>query len=167
MFGLTTGRALHLHSSAVERDGWAYVFMGHSEAGKSTAALLTREAGIGRILREEMTAVGDLTGDDPLLAFTLPSTEKNRLPVEPAAVPLSAIYWLVQAEADSVHTIGLPQQVKHLCSAASIGIRHRTMTVAAIELAERLARRVPVKELHFRLAPDFWWAIDSDLESGV
>ena len=125
------------------------------------------EAGIGRILREEMTAVGDLTGDDPLLAFTLPSTEKNRLPVEPAAVPLRAIYWLVQAEADSVHTIGLPQQVKHLCSAASIGIRHRTMTVAAIELAERLARRVPVKELHFRLAPDFWWAIDSDLESGV
>jgi hypothetical protein len=167
LFGLTTGKALHLHASAVERDGWAYIFMGHSEAGKSTVAFLSRDAGVGRIMREEMTAVGDLSSDEPPAAHTLPSTEKNRLPAEPAAVPLRAIYWLVQAEADSVQTVDLPQQVRHLCSAASIGIRHRTLTVAAIELAERLARRVPVKELRFRPTPDFWQAIDYDFESGV
>jgi hypothetical protein len=167
LFGLVTGKALHLHSSAVERDGWAYVFLGRSEAGKSTAALLSRNAGVGRILREEMTAVGDLTCEVPLSAYALPSLEKNRLPVEPAVVRLRALYWLVQAGEDRVERIGFPQQVRHLCSAASIGIRHRALTVAAIDLAERLARQVPVKELQFRSTSDFWRAIDHDLESGT
>ena len=167
LFGLATGKALHLHASAVERDGWAYVFLGRSEAGKSTAALLTREAGIGRVLREEMTAVGDLAGDEPLSAYALPSVEKNRLPVEAAAVRIRALYWLEQAGRDCVRRTDLPQQVRHLCSAASIGIRHRTLTIAAMDLAERLARRVPVKVLEFRPTPDFWLAIDRDLESGT
>jgi len=167
LFGLTTGKALHLHAAAVERNGWAYVFMGHSEAGKSTAAMLTREAGIGSVLREEMTAIGDLTCDAPLSAHSLPSTEKNRLPVEAAAVRIRALYWLEQAGRDCVRRTDLPQQVRHLCSAASIGIRHRTLTIAAMDLAERLARRVPVKVLEFRPTPDFWLAIDRDLESGT
>jgi hypothetical protein len=167
LFGLTTGKALHLHSSAVERDGWAYVFLGRSEAGKSTVALLTAEAGIGRVLREEMTAVGDLTRDEPLSACTLPFMEKNRLPVELATVRLRALYWLVQADEDRVERLGFAQQVRHVCSAASIGIRHRALTVAAIDLGERLARRVPVKQLRFRPTPDFWRAIDHDLESGA
>jgi hypothetical protein len=166
IFGLGLGKALHLHASSVDRAGLAYVFLGRSEAGKSTAALTSREAGLARVLREEMTAVGDLSRAEPVRAFTLPSVEEHRLSAGPAAVPLRGLYWLQQADADAVERISVPEQVKRLAMATSICVRDEMLMIPALELAERLVRRVPVRVLRFRKSADFWHAIDEDLASG-
>ena len=150
-FGIETGRALILHASSVERGGEGYVFMGHAEAGKSTVAVLSREAGVARLLREEFTCLGLVTGDRPLEVFALPFREKNRLSAaSPVAVPLRGLYWLEQASADSVERIGVPEQVRRLAMATSICVRDKMLMIPALELAEQIVRRVPVRVLRFR-----------------
>jgi hypothetical protein len=154
LFGLETRKALFLHASCVDRGGEAYVFMGRSEAGKTTAAMLSQGAGVASLMREELTCLGDFVDDAPLRAFALPFREKNRLSAtRPAAVPLRGLYWLQQADADAVERISVPEQVKRLAMATSICIRD--------------VRRVPVRVLRFRKSAEFWHAIDEDLASGA
>jgi len=165
IFGLELRKALYLHASSVDRAGLAYVFLGRSEAGKSTAALISREAGLARVLREEMTAVGDLSRAEPVRVFTLPSVEEHGLSAGPAAVPLRGLYWLQQDSVDSVNRISVPEQVRRLAMATSICVRDEMLMIPALELAEQLVRRVPVRVLRFRKSAEFWKAIDEDLVS--
>jgi hypothetical protein len=168
LFGLETRKALFLHASCVDRRGEAYVFMGRSEAGKTTAAMLSQGGGVASLMREEFTCLGDFVDDAPLRAFALPFREKNRLSAtRPAAVPLRGLYWLQQADADVVERISVPEQVKRLAMATSICIRDEMFMIPALELAEQLVRRVPVRVLRFRKSAEFWRAIDEDLASGA
>ena len=94
----------------------------------------------------------------------MPYREKNRLSAtRPAAIPLRGLYWLEQAEGDSVERIGVPEQVKRLAMATSICVRDEMFMIPALELAEELVRRVPVRVLRFRKSAEFWHAIDGDL----
>ena len=102
------------------------------------------------MLREEMTAVGDLSRAEPVRVFTLPSVEEHGLSAGPAAVPLRGLYWLQQDSVDSVNRISVPDEM---------------LMIPALELAEQLVRRVPVRVLRFRKSAEFWKAIDEDLVS--
>ena len=164
LYGLETRRTLFLHASCVERGGEAYVFMGRSGAGKTTAATLSRSAGVSSLIREEITCIGDFADGAPLCVYALPYREKNRLSAtRPAAIPLRGLYWLEQAEGDSVERIGVPEQVKRLAMATSICVRDEMFMIPALELAQELVRRVPVRVLRFRKSVEFWHAIDGDL----
>ena len=164
LFGLEMRRAMFLHASSVERQGGAYVFMGRSGAGKTTVAMLSQDAGGASLIREEFTCLGDFADGAPLCAFALPFREKNRLSAtRPAAVPLRGLYWLEQADTDSVERISVPEQVKRLAMATSIGVRDEMFMSPALELGEQLVRRVPVRVLRFRKSAEFWQAIDEDL----
>ncbi len=168
LFSLETQRAMFVHASSVERGGEAYVFMGRSGAGKTTAAVVSRGAGISSVIREELTCIGDFADSAPLRVFALPFREKNRMSAtSPAAFPLRGIYWLEQAEVDSVERIGVPEQVKRLAMATSICVRDEMFMIPALELAEELVSRVPVRVLRFRKSAEFWHAIDEDLASGA
>lgn len=168
LFGLEMRKALFVHASCVARGDNAYVFMGRSEAGKTTAAMLSQSAGVASLMREELTCLGDFVDDAPLRAFALPFREKNRLSAAmPAAVPLRGLYWLQQADADAVERISVPEQVKRLAMAMSICVRDEMFMIPALELAEQLVRRVPVRVLRFRKSAEFWGAIDEDLASGA
>jgi hypothetical protein len=51
--------------------------------------------------------------------------------------------------------------------AMSICVRDEMFMIPALELAEQLVRRVPVRVLRFRKSAEFWGAIDEDLASGA
>ena len=128
LFGLETRRSIVLHASCVERNGEGYVFMGRSEAGKTTAATLTNESGCGRLLREEISCVGRLgTPRSELFVHGLPIAEKNRLSSGPALARLSGLYWLRQGEVDCVEDLELVQQVKYVAAATAIAVRDPIM----------------------------------------
>ncbi len=168
LYALETRRALFLHASCVERGGLGYAFMGRSGAGKTTAAMLSRSAGVASLIREEITCLGDFADSAPLRVFALPFREKNRLSApRPSAVPLRGLYWLEQGDVDVVNHISVANQVKCLAMATSIGVRDPIFMIPALELGERLVRRVPVRVLRFRKSPEFWRAIDEDLASGA
>ncbi len=108
IFGLELRSALCLHACSVARQGAGYVFMGRSGAGKSTAGLLSADAGLATLLREEITFVGGIAGKGDLSVSSLPIREKNRRSANvPLQVPLQGLYWLEQADEDGVEDIGL------------------------------------------------------------
>ena len=167
LFAIETGTALMLHASAVERGGEAFVFAGHSGAGKSTAALLSDAAGRARFLREELVFVTGLgvtgLGGEPIQVASLPLSEKRVSLDGPERVPLRGIYWLQQADEDGVDRLSLAESVRRIVAIATIGVRHRMLMLPALDLAEEVARGVPVKTLRFRKSAEFWDAIDADL----
>ena len=168
LLGLEMQRAMFLHASSVERGGEAFVFMGRSGAGKTTAAVLSQRAGVSSLIREEITCLGDFTDAAPLRVFALPFREKNRLSASrPVSFPLRGLYWLEQADTDSVERMNVPEQVKRLAMATSICVRDEMFMIPALQLAEQLVRRTPVRVLRFRRSADFWRAIDEDLASGA
>jgi hypothetical protein len=165
LFALEAGTALLLHASAVERGGNAYVFAGHSGAGKTTAAMLSRHAGMARILREEMVFIGGLGGEEPPVVATLPIREKHMASAGPGSWPLAGVYWLEQAEVDVVERLSLSRATQRIVAVATIGVRDRMFMVPALDLSEELARRVQVKVLRFRRSAGFWDAIDAERET--
>jgi hypothetical protein len=150
------------HGSAIERDGGAYVFIGHSGAGKTTSAFLMREDG-ATVLAEEMTFVGDFRGDGALSVYTMPMFQRDGTTVDGRVVPLRGIYALRQAPYHEVRRLDRDAQVRHLLAAVTIGVRDAVTALPAYDLLVELARRIPVRELHFRKDPGFWPCIREDL----
>jgi hypothetical protein len=165
LFVLDQGVAMVFHSACVERDGGAYVFLGRSGAGKTTAALLSREVG-GTIISEEITFVGDFGVSGSLAAYSLPFFERSHPVTGPVWAPLRGVYWLEQAPVDAVVRLDAARGVSCLAQAVSIGVRHPHFMSAALDLAQELERRVPVKLLRFREGTAFWDAIDRDQKEG-
>lgn len=159
LFGLELRKGLTLHSSSVDSGGRGYVFTGRAATGKSTAARLSQDVG-RTVLTEEITFVGPVDGADVPSVHPVPVWNKSGLPSRPVAVPLRAIYALEQAREDRVEEIPRGEQVRRLAIAASIGVRHRIMMERALDLAELLVERVPVRVLNFRKSPDFWDVIE-------
>ncbi len=164
VYALTLGKGFVLHAAVVERGGRGVALMGRSGAGKTTAALLSRDAGMN-VLSEEMSFVGAEPGGRGLAIYTLPFRQRGGLSPEPSVVPLEAAYWLEQAGADEV--VPVPSSRSFLLAAAgvAVGIRHRLTMEPAIEASRQMASEVSIKLLRFRRSVDFWRAIDADLEA--
>jgi hypothetical protein len=159
IYVIELGRGLLFHASSVERHGRAYVFMGRSGAGKTTAALLSREAG-ATILSEEMTVICGLDGQGELAVPTLPFRQRLGIPMRPARLPLAGLYALEQADEDAVVPLTPAQQVLRLAETTSIGVRDALLMTPALELAGRLTARMPAAMLRFRKPPAVGGAID-------
>lgn len=164
VFALDARSALFVHGASVARGGAGYVFMGRTGAGKSTAALLSADHGESTLLREEVSCIGGVRACGPLTVSSLPFREKNRRSATaPVSFPLRGLFWLVQADKDSVETLPLSEQVRLLAAATTIGVRDRMFMLPALELAEEVARRVPVRVLKFRKDVTFWSVVDSGM----
>lgn len=160
IYVIELGMGLLLHAASVERGGRAYVFTGRSGAGKTTAALLSAEAG-ATILSEEMTVICGLDRDGGLVVPTLPFRQRLGIPMRPARVPLAGLYVLEQADEDAVVPLPPAQQILRIAATTSIGVRDALLMAPALDLASRLTARTPAAMLRFRETPRFWQAIDT------
>ena len=134
LFAVETRTALFFHASAVQRGGEAYVFVGRASSGKTTAAILSREAG-GNILNEEIVCIGGLDGRRPLRVHTVCLRERNHLVGGPMSVPLRRIYGLHHASRDAIEHIAADRQIRLLASTATIGVRDPMLMMPALDLA--------------------------------
>ena len=156
-------RGAVFHASSVAGDGLGAVLLGRSGAGKTTAAMLARQAG-GELISEELSYVG-LEKHGAWL-HTLPFREKNRLSVPvPGAYPLPAFYVLQQDDRDAVEPLPRSECVKQLLVCAVVAVEDRAFTVPALEVCEALAHRVPVRRLRFRNTPAFWQLVAEDMRA--
>ena len=93
-----------LHASAVERDGTAVAFLGHSGMGKSTLAALLCAAG-ARVVSDDVVPVA--SGDWPLVP--LGATELRLRPgAEAVTETMTAGTYRVRTSADDRTVVGLP-----------------------------------------------------------
>jgi len=174
-YGLHGGLAC-LHASAVLRNGKAFVFLGPSEAGKSTAALLGIEAG-GKIIDDDMVSLAR-EGEEDYAVFSTRVwgewLQKPCLPVPKfvevgAGAPLAGIFVLNQAGEDRLTPLSKPEASDVLARQTlgqDIGMRLPMSKATMRKISENcctIAERVPAYRLHFRKSPDFWKLIDDAL----
>jgi hypothetical protein len=141
---------LHIHSSmALVNDG-AYVFVGHSGAGKSTIAALAEQAG-AFIPADDRVLIA--RGTDGAEAWGTPW--HGALPRKsPRGGRLKAIYLLQQDARDYVEPIGAARAVKELyVRLIQPGLSPGEIALN-LEALERLVETVPVEVLHFRPSPE-------------
>ena|GEM_PF-2243017 len=162
IFSITTGRAVFFHAACVERNGKAFMFLGRSGAGKTTAAFLSVEAG-ARVLAEEMTCVCGLDAEGALKVATLPFRQRGGTLVSPLVLPLERILVLNQSNCDRVTKLSRSAELSALARCATIGSRHPLMMSAAFGLVRRIAEMAEIRLLEFRKSSEFWHAVDDDL----
>jgi hypothetical protein len=142
--------AVDLHASTAHLDGRAFVFVGHSGAGKTTISEIALAAGAA-ILSDDRTIVGVRDGHP--IAWGTPWHGTGRRSSSRTA-PIAGLFLLVQSDAERVVPVPAGRAFKELFVRL---IHHRftaAETEAALATVERLAASCPMWELHFRRHPD-------------
>lgn len=141
--------ALKLHACTAVVDGRAYVFTGHSGAGKSTIAAIAERCGAWITTDDRTLITVDEAG-----ATAWGTPWHGTLPRKsPVGVPLAAIYLLRQAAENEVRPMPGGRAV-HELFVRLINPRATAEEVDRTYAAlEELYARVPVAELHFTATP--------------
>lgn len=141
--------AVDLHASAALYEGSAFLFTGHSGAGKTTISELAIAEG-ATVLSDDRTIIG--VREDVPTAWGTPWHGTGRRSSSRTA-PIAGIFLLVQAREERVVPIPPSRAFKELF----VRLIHQRLspqeTQAALATLEQVVRTTPVWELHFRPVP--------------
>ncbi|MGA9347301.1 MAG: hypothetical protein WBW48_00670 [Anaerolineae bacterium] len=147
MVGLLSGsRGLLLHSCGINDNGRGMLFVGHSEAGKTTMASLWKGREDVVVLNDEHVIVRQLDGrfrvyGTPWLGCGGTCTQGE--------APLQNIFFLEHALDNNVWSIRQSQAVALLMAQASLPLWSREGMQNSLELCLRLVSEVPCCKLGF------------------
>ncbi|MWC30417.1 hypothetical protein [Paenibacillus sp. MMS18-CY102] len=148
-------KGLLIHSSCIVEHGKAWLFAGHSGAGKSTVA----ELSIPRpVLSDEATL---LLFDDDGSAIVHDSPLRSDLeePCEVLASPLGGIHFLNQSEQVFRISVSKVDTLVLLMDKVFYWKHNRLETAKLIALCKQVAESVPAFQLHFQKNDTFWGQI--------
>ncbi|MGN7455620.1 hypothetical protein ACTHPH_12505 [Paenibacillus pasadenensis] len=146
---------LLVHSSCVVDGGKAWMFVGHSGAGKSTAAELSAPR---PILSDEATLLL-LDADGGVTIHDSPLRSENEERGEADACPLGGIHFLVQAEEVRREPVGKVEALIGLMDKVFYWKHSKPETAKMIAVCREVVQRVPAYELHFQKNDSFWEVI--------
>lgn len=150
---------LALHAAGVLRAGRADVLAGPSRAGKSTAVVLSREAG-GASLGDDLALL--LPAGDGFAVPALPfdNSEAVREAPAPGPYPLRAVWRLRQAPYHAARLREGPVAVAELVGCAAFAWALPDLAERTARAAARVVAAGRFGELEFRPDPGFWRAVD-------
>ena len=156
---LEEGGAL-LHSAGVSDGESAWLLLGPSGAGKTTASRLCL-AGGGTVLSDDLNAV--LFGEGGARLRKLPFTGDlgERAGGGPRSVPLRAVLRLAQGEEEGLRPLSPAAALASLVAAAPFVNRDPFRREALLAVLERLARAVPAWEVTFSREGRLWAILQS------
>ena len=137
---------LLIHASTAILDGGAYVFVGHSGAGKSTIAAIAEAAG-ARIPTDDRTIITVAEGD--VMAWGTP-WHGSLIRKSPEGAPIRRIFLLHQAGAERVERLSPTRAVKELFVRLIQPRLESGEIQETLRVLEELVERIPVEVLHFR-----------------
>lgn len=149
------GGAFILHSSGVVREGRAYVFFGHSGAGKSTVAGLSEGC---QILSDDLVLLSRdgerwMASTTPFWG-TFPQQAKDK-----GTYPLEGLYRLVQAGVAEIRPLSTGLAVGMLVACCPFVTNAAVRRERLMPLVEDCCRKVGARILKFRKDPSFWEVI--------
>jgi hypothetical protein len=138
-----------LHASCVAENGGAYVFTGHSGAGKSTISSIAEECG-WKVLSDDRTVL--TLRDGVVRAGGTPwhGSHKSGLA---ESLPIHAIFLLEQADEDKAFGMEPSRAFAELVVRTVRPLADMTEQIAVLEVVERVVRSVPLGVLRFRPTP--------------
>ena len=141
------------HSAAVVEGDSAWLFVGHSGAGKSTVSRLALDSGRAVLSDDLNPVLPNVRGGLDIVGSPFLGDEGARTPTRHT---LSAIYRLEQGAIDGVRTMGEAETLASLMASSPYLNQdpHRTETLCKNLAA--LAGRVPQRVLTFRREGTFW-----------
>lgn len=144
-----------VHSSGVVRGGRGFLFVGPSEAGKSTIADLSQDA---LVLNDEMNIVSH-DPDGPRLHPSPFNGHYRRK--QPGTAPLTAILLPHKGPEHRLEAVGPGEAAAHVAAqvappVALDAVADRGTTAAMLEVATRLVQAVPVRRMVFTRDAGFW-----------
>lgn len=131
------------------------MFVGHSGAGKSTAAELSAPR---PILSDEATLLL-LDADGGVTIHDSPLRSENEERGEADASPLGGIHFLVQAEEVRREPVGKVEAMIGLMDKVFYWKHSKPETAKMIAVCREVVQRVPAYELHFQKNDSFWEVI--------
>ena len=138
-----------IHASTAIVDEGAYVFVGHSGAGKSTIASIAEAEG-ARIPTDDRTIL--TVRDGMPMAWGTP-WHGSLIRKSPEGAPLRGLYLLQKAKEDRCEPLPGSRAVKELFVRLIQPRLHPREVQLTLEVLERIVERVPVAILHFRPTP--------------
>ncbi len=153
-----------LHSAGVVRDGAAFLFLGRSGAGKTTAARLSLARG-AEVLSDDLNAlvIGATGGAGGCAVLKLPFTGDlgERRALRPP-LPLGGLLRLAQDSADALAPLSRAETLACLLSCAPfVNVDpHRRERLEQVLLALAAAAAPRAFTLRFTLSGGFWSIID-------
>lgn len=137
---------LYLHSSAVVRDGKAYLFSGHSGVGKSTHTHLWIDTfgGDTRIINDDKPALRLIDG--VWYAYGTPWCGKNGINLNEKA-PVAGICFLKQAPHNRIRRISPSEAVQKMLGQTMHRFQELSYMDAMLQHLERLVKQIPVYEM--------------------
>ncbi len=148
-----------IHGASIVRNGRAYIFFGRSASGKSTLASLSTE---GQVISDDLSLVFPSAKGMLVAGTPFRGTWGGGAPVK-GTFPLAAMFLLAQ---DTRTWVEEPSKIQ----AAAEYVANLPFVNDALhaypdlmERLERAAAGIPVKILHFRPDPTFWFAVDKAL----
>jgi hypothetical protein len=147
-------RGFLLHAATVVRDGWAYVFVGRSGAGKSTVASLSPA---GTVLTDEISLLRFTDGC--WQAYGTPFWGEFRAAGQNEHYPIAGIYSLVQSAEDRVEMLATKEIIRALLPCVLFFTSKLDANEELLRLLLRFVRQVSCYRLHFRRDNSFWKVI--------
>jgi hypothetical protein len=150
------GSGFLLHASGLVRNGRAYVFFGPSGSGKTS---ITRLSPYDLRLNDDCIHISSEGG--LFRASGVPFKGNEDGGAEHAdPFPIAGLFRLVQSKQVACAPLGAAQAVTEIVASIPFVSEQPAGAARVFGTAEALARSVPVMRLQFRLAPDFWGAIE-------
>lgn len=158
--------AFLVHSSAVIAQGSGFLFVGPSEAGKTTAAENSTRY---HVLGDEMTLVVPNPAGSLIEGTPFNGTFKTK---KPGRAPLRAIFLLKQAPHHRICPIDRAEAASLLAAEVvpPVGLDQIPQTdtlPSMVEMAADLIEKVPVYRLELLPDPGFWAVINDHFELGL
>ncbi len=144
-----------VHSAGVIVDGRGYLFVGASEAGKTTVARLSQDR---IVVNDEMNVI-EFGPEGPRLVGT-PFNGHFR-DKQPGEAPLAAILLLAHGPEHTLETVGSGEAASTIAGqvAPPVGLEDIAGTQTRLDMLDvgaRLVRSAPVRRLNFRPDAGFW-----------
>ncbi len=140
-----------LHASAVEKDGYAYLFSAKSGVGKSTHTALWQKVFDGvRIINDDKPAIRKIDG--VLCACGTPFSGKDDKSIN-VCVPLRAVVFLERAQENSIKRIE-PKEAIPLFMSQTLRPSRREQMFKLLDMLDTVLKEIPVFKLKCNMSDD-------------
>jgi hypothetical protein len=143
------------HSSCVVENDEAYLFLGHSGAGKTTITTLSKDK---TLLGDDMNLIHKIDGKFYVSAGAIGGvTDTSK--VLNNLYPLKAAFWLKQSLENKIEDFSSSEaSSKYLASMANLFWNQldKQTIEQVMDFSFKMAASVPLKRLHFKKDKEFW-----------
>ena len=141
-----------LHTAGIVRDGFAYLFFGHSGSGKTTVCKVSQDD--YAILNDDLVLL--LPFENGWQAHGTPFWNPTQVQPNPLNAPVRKMYLLTQAKRVAVYPLPAGQALAVLIANVPVIPRDPARNPLLLDRLANIQQTISISELHFLPDNSFW-----------